>query len=398
MSVAAPLLTTLERRLLPLVAAQGLVTSLWGFCGVFAYNIGGLAAAQRYAVLMLTTTMLGVTLGYGAGRWFHLRSQRLVQAAFVWPGLLLWWADGHPDVLAVAFGSFLGLGWAGRHWLEVNLLPDAERDRYASHVTVLTVAMNLLATLATTLLLTWFDEQVAPVLRAYAVLCLLAAAVVARGVPETPRVRLESPWGVVSQPEFVRCLPLFMLESGLLGVAMVLGASGAVRSLGAASHFGWLSTAATLVGALALFALRRHRHAHNRARWMAFAGTGVVLASLLLGASAWWPALYGAHLVLQAGVGPFWAASEQVLNQRTLDIKGAVADRIAARETTLWAFRMVGLGGFWLLAQRLDDRTLLGVGAGLMACATALEYGLGRLWLRRQPQPVTGATVLVSGD
>jgi hypothetical protein len=33
-----------------------------------------------------------------------------------------------------------------------------------------------------------------------------------------------------------------------------------------------------------------------------------------------------------------------------------------------------------------------------MACATALEYGLGRLWLRRQPQPVTGATVLVSGD
>ncbi|MEX8495695.1 hypothetical protein, partial [Sphaerotilus sp.] len=143
------------------------------------------------------------------------------------------------------------------------------------------------------------------------------------------------------------------------------------------------ASAATVLGALALYTLRRRRHAGNRLRWMALAALGMVVAHTLLGASVWHPALYVVHLLTLAAVQPFWAASEQVLNQRVLDLDGALADRIVVREGVLWAFRMLALGGFWWCVQGWSPMRVLLLGAGLMAVAVVLEWAVGRAWLRR---------------
>lgn len=379
-------LSATERRLLPFVALQGVVSTLGSFAGVFVFVEGGMPATLRYAALMLSVTAGSLALAYALGAALRLRCATLLRLAFGTPAVLLWAADGRPDVLAASFGLFLGLGWGARHWLELTLLADDERDPYAAHATVLTVAVSLVTTLAVTLLLQHGGERLGPVYALYAIVCVLAAVLSVRHIPETPPIRLQAPWAVVRQPAFVACLPLFFLESGLFGVSQVLGASGAVRALGKASHYGWVATAATLAGGIALFMLRRHRQPHNRERWMALACIGVTTAFVLLGASAALPALYVAHLVLQAAVAPFWQASEQVLNQRTMDIQGALSDRIVARESTLWLFRMLGLGGFWWVAGGLTDTQLLVLGSGLLALAALLEFLLGRLWLRRQSE------------
>jgi hypothetical protein len=127
--------------------------------------------------------------------------------------------------------------------------------------------------------------------------------------------------------------------------------------------------------------MRRQRHSQNRVGWMAAACVGVVAAAALLGASAVWPGLFVLHMLLQAAVGPFWAASEHVMNQRALDIHGSVGDRVAAREGTLGVFRLVTLGLFWWATQALDDRQRLIAGAALMGGAALLEFWLGSTWL-----------------
>ncbi|MFM2035121.1 MAG: hypothetical protein RL459_386, partial [Pseudomonadota bacterium] len=73
--------------------------------------------------------------------------------------------------------------------------------------------------------------------------------------------------------------------------------------------------------------------------------------------------------------------SEQVLNQRVLDLKGALADRIVVREGLLWLFRMIGLGSFWALVQGWSAQHMLLLGGTLMAAATLMEWALGRAWL-----------------
>jgi hypothetical protein len=203
-------------------------------------------------------------------------------------------------------------------------------------------------------------------------------------IPTAPAVALVAPWAVLRQPAFAARAPLLLVESGLLGIGVVLTASGAVRSLESASHYGWAASTATLAGALGLWTLRRKRHSENRVGWMAAACVGVVGAAVLLGASAVWPALFVLHLLLQAAVGPFWAASEHVMNQRALDIHGSVGDRIAAREGTLGVFRLVTLGLFWWATQAMDDRQRLVAGAALMGAAALLEFWLGSTWIGAQ--------------
>jgi hypothetical protein len=85
--------------------------------------------------------------------------------------------------------------------------------------------------------------------------------------------------------------------------------------------------------------------------------------------------------LLQSAVGPFWAASEHVLNQRAMDIHGSIGDRIAAREGTLGVFRIAALGAFWWATQGLDERQRLIAGTSLMGAAAVLEFWLGRAWL-----------------
>jgi hypothetical protein len=379
--------TALERQLAPFLAVQASLSTLVGFGAVLVYAEAGMAATVHYTLLMLTVTMAGTVLAYASGRRWRVDARRLVRAAFALPGVLLWWADGQPAVLAVAVGGFLGLSWGARLWIELSVLDDTGRDGYAAHATVLSVVVSLLTTLAASLWLTlWGDERGASGLYGlYAGVALLGLVVAAQRLPDTPPLRLHAPLQVLRQREYVACLPLYFLESGLLGIGVVMSASGAIEALGKASHYGWVATLATLAGAIALYTLRHRRQAHNRDGWMGLACLGITAAYALLGASAWLPALYVLHLLLHAGTLPFWLASEQVLNQRTLDIHGALADRIAVREATLWFFRVTALTGFWFAARQAEPAWVLATGAGLMCTAALLEYAVGRAWLRRAP-------------
>jgi hypothetical protein len=375
--------TPLERRILLFLTCQGAFSTLIGFAAVLVFAQRGWSDSVRYTAAMLTVAMVCIVLSFALGRRLSLRPAHLIRAGFLGPALLLCWADREPLLLALAVGLFLGLTWGARHWLELSLLTDAERDPYAAHATVWTVFSGLSATLVVTLFLSMTGERAVAVYYSYAALALAAAIWVPRLLPDTPAMHWDDPWSVVRQPGFAACLPLYFLESGLLGIGMVIGASGAVQALGVVSHYGWAASAATVLGALALYTLRRRRHAGNRLRWMALAALGMVSAQLLLGASVWHPALYVVHLLLLAAVQPFWQASEQVLNQRVLDLEGALADRIVVREAVLWAFRMLALGGFWWLVQGWSPVRVLLLGTGLMAVATLLEWAAGRAWLRR---------------
>jgi hypothetical protein len=381
----APPAAPLQRRLLPFIAAQSALSTLIGFGTVFVYTHGGMAAAMGYIAVFLAAVLAGITLPFVLGRWWHMPVRRVVQSGFALPTLLLPGAEGEVLMLGVAVGGFLGLSWAARHWIELSLVGDAERDAYASRVTVLGVLVSLLTTLLMSGLLTWADEAQVVVLRAYAGLALLGWLLGTHGLPEGADLRLQAPLAVLRQPAWRASLPLYVLESGLFGVGLVMGASGAVEALGKASHYGWAATMATLAGAVGLYVLRHRRHAGNRLAWMALACAGMVAGQLLLGASAWLPALYLLHLLVQAGAQPFWQASEQVLNQRVMDMQGALADRIVVRELTLGLLRLGLLGLFWAVVQRLPATQVLALGAGLMATATLLEYAVGRHWLRQHP-------------
>jgi hypothetical protein len=375
--------TPLERRILPFITCQGAFSTLVGFASVLVFAQRGWSEAVRFTAVMLTVAMLAIVGSFALGRRLSLRPAHLIRVGFLAPALLLLYAGDAPLGLALAIGLFIGLTWGARLWLELSLLADADRDAYAAHTTVWSVFAGLSATLTVSMFLSMTGERAAAVHISYGLLALVAAFLVPRQLPDTPLIHWDNPWAVVRQPGFARCLPLYGLESGLLGIGMVLGASGAVQALGVVSHYGWAASAATLLGGLGLFVLRRRRHAGNRLRWMALAASGMVAAHTLLGASVWHPALYIAHLLLLAVVQPFWLASEQVLNQRVLDLEGALADRIVVREVVLWAFRMLALGGFWWCVQGWSPVRVLLLGAGLMAVAVVLEWGVGRAWLRR---------------
>ena len=101
-----------------------------------------------------------------------------------------------------------------------------------------------------------------------------------------------------------------------------------------------------------------------------------------------------AYVVLQAAVGPFWAASESVLNQRTLDSTENLQDRIVVREVVLWAFRMVALALFWMFSTKLSGAVLLAYGATMMAAAVVLQYGIARAWLKpRRKAPMVAQAI-----
>jgi hypothetical protein len=373
----------LERQLLPFVALQGAFSTLAGFGALLVYTQGGMAASVQYTACMLGIAMLSIMSPFVLGRALKLRGKRLVRLSFGVPAVALWWADGHPLLLALSFGGFLGWSWAARHWLELSTLKDAERDAYATHVTVVWVVASLVSTAVVATLLSLTNESPMAVYGSYAVLAAVASVWAARSLPNTPVMQWERPLAVVRQPGFKACLPLYFLESGMLGIGMVLGAGGASQALGQVSHYGWVSVVATVVGAAALFALRRKRHSGNRVRWMGLACIGMASGQLLLGASVLHPALYVLHLLLIACVQPFWQASEQVLNQRAMDLHGALADRIVVRETVLGLSRLLALGLFWLLIRKWDAVTVLLAGTTLMATAAVLEWALGRALLRR---------------
>ncbi|GIZ53026.1 hypothetical protein [Noviherbaspirillum aridicola] len=374
-------MTPNQRAILPLIGLQGAVGSLGGFIGFFVVGRDDVHAIFRYSAAMLTVAMLATFLAYRFGPRLKLSGARLLRLGFVVPGLLLLFGDGSVATMAIAFGSYLGLTWGGRHALEMALLDDGERDTYAAcsctAVVVLGVAMSLLSTL----LLAASGEQARFVYWLYGALCLLGALLLGRAIPDTGPVSLQDPVSVLRQPQFIACLPLFFLESGLFGIGQAMHATGAARALASASHFGWVSTCAGLVGGLALYFTRRRRDVDNRAQWLGLSCLVVGAAFVLLGASAWLPGLFVAYSILKAAGSPFLLASEQVLNQRTLDIHGALPDRIFARELVLWGLRMLSLCLFWVLSVWMTPFQMLVTGAAVLSAGTALEYVVGKALL-----------------
>lgn len=367
-----------HRSLLPLIGLQGAVGSMGGFIGFFVVGGHDLHAMFRYTAMMLTAAMAATFLAYRFGPHLGLSGRRLFRLGFLLPGLLILFGDGTVTMLAIAYGSFIGTTWSARHSLEMSLLEDADRDRYSAHSVTSMIVLSVATTLVATLILARFAEQSHYVYWLYGGLCVLGGLMLGKSIPDTPPVALNKPLDVIRQPQFIDCLPLFFLESGLFGITQAMASAGAVNALGSASHFGWVTTLAGLVGGLALYLTRKSRGVENRANWLGGACLVVALAFALLGASAWLPSLYIGYTVLRAAGMPFLSASEQVLNQRTLDIRGELSDRIFARELVLWVLRMLSLCMFWALANVLTPKHVLVIGSSLLALATALEYVIGR--------------------
>jgi hypothetical protein len=370
-----------ERTLLPLIALQGAITTLGGFIGFFVIDAQGMNGMFRFTAGMLTTAVASTLAAYYLGPRLRLTGKRLLKLGFVLPGVLLLFAHESVLLMALAFGAFIGLTWGARHWLEMSLLNDAERDGYAAHSGTVTVVAGVAATLLASLLLVSSTEHgraVHLLYLLYGALSAIGGLALGNAIPDTAPVSVSRPLAVIRQPQFLACLPLFFLESGLFGLSQALGSAGAVKALGSASQFGWVATLAGLVGGVALYATRKTRDLRNRSHWLGGSCLVVALAFLMLGASAWVPALYIGYSVLKAAGGPFLAASEQVLNQRALDIRGRLSDRIVAREFVLWALRMLSLLLFWTLAGSLSTNALLLTGSSLLALATGMEYLIGR--------------------
>lgn len=367
-----------ERALLPLIALQGAVGTLGGFIGYFVVGTHDIDAMFRYTASMLTAAMLSTFLAYFFGPYLHLNGKRLFKLGFLGPGLLILFGNGSAATLAIAYGAFIGLAWGARHWLEMAFIEDHERDSYASHSGTLTAVFGICATLIATVVLAGSAEQSRYVYWFYGAICLIGALAFGNSIPNTAPVSIKDPLSVIRQPEFVACLPIFFLESGLFGVGQALASAGAVKALSSASHFGSVATVAGMTGAVALYFTRKKRSVDNRMQWLGASCFVVAFAFVLLAGSAWVPALYVGYSVLKAAGGPFLSASEQVMNQRTMDIRGELSDRIFAREFVLWALRMLSLGMFWMLASTLSPTYILVIGASLLAIATGMEYVLAQ--------------------
>lgn len=373
-----------QRSVLPLVGLQGAVGSIGGFIGFFVMGTRDVHGIFRYTAWMLTAAMAAIFVAYACGPRFGLTGRRMLRLGFLLPGLLLLVCDGSVRLTAIAFGAFVGMTAGARHVLEMSLLHDADRDGYAARTGTVAVVCGVATTLAATLLLAALAEQSRYVFWLYGALCILGALLLGKALPDTPPVALKAPLAVVRQPQFVACLPMFFLESGLFGISQAMAAAGAVTALGSASNFGWVATVAGLAGGVALYVTRKSRNVQNRTQWLGGACLVVSLSFVLLGASVWVPALFVAYSVLRAAGLPFLTASQQVLTQRTLDIHGELADRIFARELVLWGLRMGSLLLFWLLSTALPATGLLVVGASLLAAATAMQYLIGKnlFWAR----------------
>jgi hypothetical protein len=368
-----------ERALLPLIGLQGAVVTLGGFLGFFVIGAHDVHAMFRFTALMLTSAMGATLAAYVLGPRLRISGRRLFRLGFLAPGILLLACEPSVAVAALAFGSFVGMTWSARHALEMALLHDGARDRHAARSGTAAIVCGVAATAFAGALLAGGAEQSLLVYRFYGVLCIGTALLAGKSLPHTAPLALEAPFAVMRQPQFVACLPLFFLESGLFGIGQAMASAGAVKALASASQFGWVASAAGLAGGAALYVTRRSRGVDNRGHWLGGACAVVAASFLLLAASAWMPALYIGYAVLKAAGGPFLAASEQVLNQRTLDIRGTLADRIFARELVLWLLRMVSLLLFWAVSSLLAPTPMLVLGSVLLATATASEYLVGRM-------------------
>ncbi|WP_244817570.1 hypothetical protein [Caballeronia sp. Lep1P3] len=369
-----------EQEMLLFVSLQGAIGTLAGFIGYFVVGVDDTNAMFRFTAYMLCDASGAALIAYLLGPRFGLTGRRLMRLSFLLPGALLLGGGDSIPVMAAVYGLFLGLTWSARYWLEMSVLTDAERDGYASRSGALAVAGGIVATLVATLCLAKTGNSSHALYMVYGVVCVVAGLALGRHVSEAPMVPATNPLAVIAQPEFRACLPLFFVESGLLGVGGAVGSVGAALSIGSASDLGWVSTVAGLAGAAALFMTRKSRGVHNRSGWLGWSCMAVAVSFVLLGFAAWLPALFVAHSILRAAAGPFLNASEHVLNQRALDIRGELADRIVARDLVMLVMRMGSLLAFWWLSSAMSATHLLELGSAVLALGAAGEYAVGQTW------------------
>jgi len=375
---------SLARRILVFVALQGAMSTFLALGSVVIVAEQGLSAAVTYSAWFVTAIAISLVAPLGLARWVRLSASTLVRASFAIPAVLLPWSLGEPQLQACAMGGYLGVSWCARHSLELGLLRDEERDLYASQVTAWTVTSSLLTTALVSVVMLQSPDETRALYAFYGLLAMAGVVLAGRRLPEAPAAHLDAPWALMRQPAYRRCLPLYGMESGLWGINIVTGASGAVQVLEKTSTFAGLVSLATLAGAVSLWVMRHRRHSGNRARWMGLACIGMVVAHAMVAvAVAWpqWPLIYGVHLLLLAAVTPFWQASEQVLNQRLMDLNGTLADRIAVREITLWGFRFAGLWLFWWAFGTWSPAHLLMLSTALTVTCLVLEWWISRHWL-----------------
>jgi hypothetical protein len=375
---------SLARRLLVFVALQGAMSTFLALGSVVIVAEQGLSAAVTYSAWFVTAIAISLVAPFLVARWVPLSAGALVRASFAIPAVLLPWSVGQPEWQACAMGGYIGMSWCARQSLELGLLRDEERDLYASQVTAWTVTASLLTTALVSVVLLQAADETRALYAFYSILAMVGVVLAGRRLPAAPAAHLDAPWAVMRQPAYRRCLPLYGLESGLWGINIVTGASGAVQVLEKTSTFAGLVSLATVAGAVSLWVMRHRRHAGNRLRWMGLACIGMVVAHAMVAvAVAWpqWPLIYGIHLLLLAAVTPFWQASEQVLNQRLMDLHGSLADRIAVREISLWGFRFSGLWVFWWLFGHWTPAHLLMLSTALVVLCLMLEWWISRHWL-----------------
>lgn len=386
-----------ESAVLPLAALQGALAVLGGFMGFDVMETHGMEMMFRFTSWMLTAAIAGTLAGYTIGPVFRISGKTFFKAGFILPGFGLLLSNGSVEALAIGYGSFLGMTWGARHWLEMTLFHDRERDTYASRSGSLGVLSGIAATLVITLALSKSLLTSGEIFKAGGLIMVIGGLFLGNHIPRTRIATLGKPLHIARQPQFIACLPLFFLESGMFGVGQAVGSAAAVHALGSADAFGWVSTLAGMAGAIALYATRHLRDTHNRAAWLGRSCAVIALAFALLGVSAWIPALFVIHAVLKSAGAPFLSASEHVLNQRSLDIHGPLADRIVVREVVLWIFRLGSLALFWGVLSGLPAQQLLAVGAAMLAMATMLEYVVGRALLQRMSRPAAAGTVDAAG-
>jgi len=369
-----------ENEMLLFVGLQGAIGTLAGFIGYFVVGVDDIDAMFHFTAYMLSDASGAALAVYLLGPRFGLSGRRLLRLSFLLPGALLLTGTESVPMMAAVYGLFLGLTWSARYWLEMSALNDAQRDSYASRSGALAVGGGILATLIATVFLSYSGESRHALYTLYGVVCVLAGLFLGRNVMEAPMVAVKNPFAVIAQPEFRKCLPLFFLESGLLGVGGAVGSVGAAMALGSASDLGWVATVAGLAGGIALYATRTNRGLHNRSSWLGWSCLAVAVSFVLLGLSAWIPALFVAHSVLRSAAGPFLNASEHVLNQRALDVSGDLVDRIVARDMVMWVMRMASLMLFWWLSSTMSPAHLLELGSAILALGAGAQYLVGQAW------------------
>lgn len=225
----------------------------WQICSTIAYvlnvyNFGKQAdlAFKSYKAgilgLLLTLILCGVLL------WSPF--QNLIGPDYVKKSALF--------VLLVFGGTFRGIAFSSRTWLELNHTKGAIREKYLfkaeSIGTVLKVLLPILS--ATILKLSQDDFGVLFVTTGSA--CTLSVLILLRGTLNTTTAKPQAPWGLLTKKSYWNTAPFYILDGASHALRTALFVSGAMAAVGSAAAFGVVEACASLTAASLLWWQANH--------------------------------------------------------------------------------------------------------------------------------------------